>query len=205
MKLTKISNLILMGLVLTIVSTGCKKKPNNVTILKNPGLTSPNGNHRPDLEPAPPVIPAFDPNSINNTAQTPSGISFPGTGHEHDGWKEERDALKGQTVYFEFDKSSIKSSEQSKLEEVATYLKGNSSAAVRVEGNCDERGTEEYNRSLGERRALAAREALAKLGIDVGRVDVTTFGEDKPAVPGHDESAYSKNRRDEFIVLTPPK
>jgi len=87
---------------------------------------------------------------------------------------------------------------------VATYLKANTTAAVRIEGNCDERGTEEYNRSLGERPRLGAREGLAKLGIDANRVDTVSYGEEKPAVPGHNEAAYSKNRRDEFIVLTPP-
>jgi peptidoglycan-associated lipoprotein len=88
---------------------------------------------------------------------------------------------------------------------VADYLKANSAKAVRVEGNCDERGTEEYNRSLGERRALAVREELVRLGIDPTRVDTKTWGKDNPANdPGHDEAAWKKNRRDEFIVLTKP-
>ena len=72
-----------------------------------------------------------------------------------------------------------------------------------VEGNCDERGTEEYNRSLGERRALAAREGLAKLGIDPMRVFTRSFGKDKPADTGHDDSAWAKNRRDDFVLLHP--
>ena len=76
--------------------------------------------------------------------------------------------------------------------------------AVLVEGNCDERGTEEYNRSLGERRALAGREYLIKLGIDADRVDTITYGEDRPADPGHNEAAWAKNRRDDFVVLTAP-
>ena len=103
------------------------------------------------------------------------------------------------------DKSAIKPAEQSKLDAVANYLKNNRTKAVRIEGNCDERGTEEYNRSLGERRALAAREYLIQSGIDPQRVDTLTNGEDKPAVVGHNEGAWSKNRRDDFIVLTPPK
>jgi peptidoglycan-associated lipoprotein len=74
-----------------------------------------------------------------------------------------------------------------------------------VEGNCDERGTEEYNRSLGERRALAGREQLIGLGIDSGRVDTLSYGEDKPLSDGHNESAWKQNRRDDFILLTPPK
>ena len=88
---------------------------------------------------------------------------------------------------------------------VADYLKANSGKAVRVEGNCDERGTEEYNRSLGERRALAVREELIRLGIDPTRVDTISYGKDRPVDPGHDEAAWKKNRRDDFIVLSPPK
>ena len=72
-----------------------------------------------------------------------------------------------------------------------------------IEGNCDERGTEEYNRALGERRALAAREALAKLGIDPMRIRTISYGKDKPADPGHDEAAWAKNRRDDFVLLHP--
>jgi peptidoglycan-associated lipoprotein len=84
-------------------------------------------------------------------------------------------------------------------------LKGHPGQALRIEGNCDERGTEEYNRSLGERRALAVREELIRLGIDPTRADTISYGKDRPADPGHDESAWKKNRRDDFIVLSPPK
>jgi len=108
-------------------------------------------------------------------------------------------------VHFDYDSSVVKSSEKAKVSKVAIYLKGNSAVAVRVEGNCDERGTEEYNRSLGERRALALREDLARLGIDPSRVDTISYGEDKPVDSGHDESAWRKNRRGDFILLTPPK
>ncbi len=123
---------------------------------------------------------------------------------KHFGWKEDAQALKSDNVFFDFDSSVVKASEKPKVSTVADYLKANSAAAVRVEGNCDERGTEEYNRSLGERRALAVREMLIGLGIDMTRVDTTSYGKDKPADPGHDESAWKQNRRDDFIVLTPP-
>ena len=99
----------------------------------------------------------------------------------------------------------MKSGEKAKVAKVADYLKGNSADAVRIEGNCDERGTEEYNRSLGERRALALREELVRLGVDPTRADTVSYGEDRPVDPGHDESAYRKNRRGDFILLSPPK
>ena len=113
--------------------------------------------------------------------------------------------LMAQTIYFDFDKSAVKKADQSKLENVASYLKGRPEVKVRVEGNCDERGTEEYNRSLGERRALAAREYLVRLGIDPNRIITISYGEDKPVDPEHSEAAWSKNRRDDFQVLLPPK
>jgi len=72
-----------------------------------------------------------------------------------------------------------------------------------IEGNCDERGTEKYNLSLGERRALAAREYLANLGVKPERLKTVTYGAARPADPGHDEAAWKKNRRDEFILVTP--
>jgi peptidoglycan-associated lipoprotein len=122
-----------------------------------------------------------------------------------DGWLTDAEALKSETVLFDFDSSVIKASEKPKVAAVADYLKANAVKAVRVEGNCDERGTEEYNRSLGERRALAVREELVRLGIPSTRLDTTSYGKDKPAVQGHDESAWRQNRRDDFIVLSPPK
>jgi len=107
------------------------------------------------------------------------------------------------TVYFEFDRSAVPSAERSKVENVASYLKGNATHKLRVEGHCDERGTEEYNRSLGERRAQSIREALIELGVSPDRVQTLSFGEDQPAVPGSDDAAWAKNRRGEFILLRP--
>jgi peptidoglycan-associated lipoprotein len=122
----------------------------------------------------------------------------------HAGWAEDAQTLKTDTVYFDFDSSVLKAGEKPKVAAVADYLKANSAKALKVEGNCDERGTEEYNRSLGERRALAVREELIRLGIDPTRVDTISYGKDRPAEQGHDEAAWKMNRRDDFIVLTAP-
>ena len=121
-----------------------------------------------------------------------------------DGKIEDRETFKGNTVYFEYDKSAIKSSELAKIAAVAEHLKSHADASLAVEGHCDERGTEEYNRSLSERRALSIRERLVNLGVSADRVTTEAFGEDKPADLGHDDSAWSKNRRGEFILLIPP-
>ena len=76
--------------------------------------------------------------------------------------------------------------------------------ALRIEGHCDERGTEEYNRSLGERRALAVREKLLDLGLNPNMVETRTYGEARPLDPGHNEGAWKQNRRGEIHLLTAP-
>lgn len=124
---------------------------------------------------------------------------------QYAGWPEDREVFKSQTIYFDFDSAVIKGSEKTKADLVATHLKSNPAHALKVEGHCDERGTEEYNRSLGERRALAVRETLIAAGVEPGRIVTISFGEDKPAAQGRDEAAYKQNRRGEFILLTPPQ
>ncbi len=102
-------------------------------------------------------------------------------------------------IYFDYDSSRIRPSEISNLEAVAAYLRANPGSLV-IEGHCDERGTAEYNRALGERRALAAREELVRMGVDAGRISTISYGKDRPADLGHDEAAHAKNRRCEFLV-----
>lgn len=103
-------------------------------------------------------------------------------------------------VYFGYDSSQIAASERSKIETVAQRLKQNNSVAVIVEGNCDERGSNEYNLALGERRAQAIRDYLASLGISADRIQTKSYGEENPANPGHDETAWAANRRGEFVL-----
>lgn len=105
-----------------------------------------------------------------------------------------------ESVYFAYDSSQVSSSERSKIEAVAQYLKQDPSKAVIIEGHCDERGSREYNLALGERRALAIRSYLAGLGIGAERIQTKSLGEEMPAILSHDESAWSKNRRGEFVL-----
>jgi peptidoglycan-associated lipoprotein len=199
MKLNKFVNLLVIGLALTLAASGCRKKPVNTTPL--PGARA---GKVSDMPPGGALSPGATVTPGDVTGGELSGIPLNPAG-SHDGWAEDTVALQTETVYFDFDSSVIKSSEMPKVSAVADYLKANPGKAVRVEGNCDERGTEEYNRALGERRALAVREELVRLGIDPARVDTKTWGKDNPANdPGHDESAWRKNRRDDFIVLSPP-
>ena len=133
----------------------------------------------------------------STAASDPTQITDPNVRKD---WPRDREIFKSDTVHFDFDSSVIKSDENAKVSAVADYLKANGQDAVEIEGHCDVRGTEEYNRSLGERRALAVREELIRLGVDASRVDTVSFGEDRPADPGRDESAYRKNRRGEFVL-----
>ena len=103
-----------------------------------------------------------------------------------------------QTVYFDYDSAKLKTRAKAKLERAADWLKRNPKVNVRIEGHCDERGTNEYNLALGERRALSARRYLVSLGINPDRIFTISYGEEAPADPGHNEGAWAKNRRCEF-------
>ena len=103
-------------------------------------------------------------------------------------------------VYFGYDTDRINASETPKLDQVAGYLKSQPNLVLVIEGHCDERGTEEYNRALGERRAIAVENMMASHGLDLARIRTVSYGEDKPAVAGSGEEAWSKNRRAELWV-----
>jgi peptidoglycan-associated lipoprotein len=103
-------------------------------------------------------------------------------------------------VYFELDSSDLSPVSQKALDENATLLKRYPTWAVTVEGHCDERGTAEYNLALGERRAIAARAYLVSIGISADRLRTVSYGKEFPFDPGHDESAFAKNRRAHFVI-----
>ncbi len=200
MKLKNLFNLITLGTALTITAVGCQKKPLGPTPI--PGLVK---DHSPDQNPIPSEPPITNPSGPGTGTTDIRGNLPPIDPTAFEKWPADTEALKAQTIYFEYDKSAIKASEQSKLDQVAEYYKAHPEVALKVEGNCDERGTEEYNRSLGERRALAAREYLARLGVDPNRIVTISYGKDRPVDAEHSPTAFSKNRRDDFVVLTPPK
>jgi peptidoglycan-associated lipoprotein len=104
-----------------------------------------------------------------------------------------------EAVYFEYDSPQLNPSEQGKIDAVVAYLQANPTQGVVVEGNCDERGSNEYNLALGERRSLAVRAAMVSAGIDGARVQTRSYGEERAVAFGHDESAWRLNRRAEFV------
>jgi len=106
-----------------------------------------------------------------------------------------------QKIYFNFDSSALSDEARSALSKNAELLGKQPSVRLQIEGNCDERGSDEYNLALGERRAKAAKDYLVNLGVQPERISTISYGEEKPADPGHDEAAWAKNRRDEFVII----
>jgi peptidoglycan-associated lipoprotein len=103
-------------------------------------------------------------------------------------------------VYFDFDKYNMRSDQTSRLDQNAKWLKKNPTARIRIEGNCDERGSNEYNLALGERRANSAKDYFTNMGIAPERIETLSYGEERPLCPEHDEECWSKNRRADFVM-----
>jgi len=112
--------------------------------------------------------------------------------------------LAERIVYFDFDSSEIKGAGTDVVGAHAKYLAGNPATRVRLEGHTDERGSREYNIGLGERRAQAVRRALLLQGASDAQISTVSYGEERPAVAGHDEAAWAKNRRVEIVYLSAP-
>lgn len=107
--------------------------------------------------------------------------------------------LSERTVYFEFDKSEIKLNAREIIEAHAEYLSNHPSVSIVLEGHADERGTREYNLSLGERRAMAVQQMMTLMGVSRDQIEVVSYGEERPVAMGHDESAWAQNRRVEIV------
>ncbi|HET7036452.1 MAG TPA: peptidoglycan-associated lipoprotein Pal [Thermomicrobiaceae bacterium] len=103
-------------------------------------------------------------------------------------------------INFEYDQATVRETDQATLDRKAAILAANPNVKLQISGHADERGSDEYNLALGNRRAGAAKRYLENKGIDGSRIDVVSYGEERPLNPGHDEAAYAQNRRDEFQV-----
>jgi len=212
MKRSLFFNLGLAMLLALAGTVGCKRQPKAPTPIPSRGVgdtgaTDPYGMARPRgddqarvIPPALPVMPLDQP-ATDSVPPTP-GLDGGGPLPDLSFMRSDAGFFAQYTVYFDFDRSAVKSSERSKVEAVGQHLMANPRHAVRVEGHADERGTEGYNLSLGERRALAVREYLVNLGVPGSRVATVTYGESRPADPRSTEEAWARNRRGEFILLT---
>lgn len=179
-----------------LVAGGCAKKDMVKPDEQAPAVTAPAPEvtkpAQPPVQPQAPVTeqtpvrePVVAPESGRQTSQPPAGD------------------LQGQLqkIYFNFDSADLSEESRNTLSRNAEYLSKQQGAKIRIEGNCDERGSDDYNMALGERRAKAAKDYLVNLGIASDRIATISYGEEKPVDPGHDEAAWSKNRRDEFVVV----
>jgi len=113
---------------------------------------------------------------------------------------EPNDPLVFQDVYFDYDKTDLLPEARPTLNNIAKWLGEHGDVQLMIEGHCDERGSNEYNLALGEQRALAVRRYLVSQDLDAGRLHTVSYGEEKPVDPGHNEEAWSKNRRAHFLI-----
>jgi len=104
-------------------------------------------------------------------------------------------------IFFDYDKYNIREDAAPVLEDNARWLKNHQTVKILIEGHCDERGTEEYNLALGERRAKSTMDYLVSLGIPIEKIRIISYGKSQPLDPGHDESAWAKNRRAQFLII----
>jgi len=105
-------------------------------------------------------------------------------------------------IHFDFDRATLRGDDMGALDQKVAILSANPDLRIRISGHCDERGSDEYNLALGNRRATSAKEYLVSHGIDASRIETASFGEERPVAMGHDEDSWAQNRRDEFEILS---
>jgi peptidoglycan-associated lipoprotein len=111
-------------------------------------------------------------------------------------------ALLATMIHFDYDKALIRGGDAAVLDQKVAILQANSGLRIRISGHCDERGSDEYNLALGNRRATAAKQYLVSHGIDASRIETVSYGEERALASGHDEESWAQNRRDEFEILS---
>ena len=173
------------AVALAVVATGCKYDK----AAKGSGVDGEGANGQ-DISAA---------SDINGNGSMSGSLADAAEGKFEDLYKRCTD-VNFEPVYFGFDSTVVPSGELGKIDAVVQHLNSRQDRVVVVEGNCDERGSNEYNMSLGENRAIIIRNYLVQSGIAANRIQTRSYGEEKPAVDGHDESAWARNRRGEFAI-----
>ena len=143
--------------------------------------------------PAPPPPPPQQP-----TTRTVANVSD--NGAERRALDAERKTL-AEMAFFDFDRAQLSSSDQATLDAKIPIFKANPGLRIRIAGNCDERGSDEYNLALGQRRAAAAKRYLTFHGIDASRIETISYGKERPIAAGHDEAAWAQDRNDQFVII----
>ena len=186
------------ALIAAILAMACPKKPKPVVVPTNTATVS-TDTRPPDViipphEDVKPVQPTED--FVQRTVETEQ---LPANLEELNRVVQESGAV--QDAFFNYDEAALSSEAQAALTNSANWLKKHSGYSLLVEGHCDERGTEQYNLALGDRRANTAKEFLATLGIDSSRIRTVSYGEERPFDTGHDDSAFAKNRRAHLVIV----
>jgi peptidoglycan-associated lipoprotein len=197
MRRSGISVLIVTLAVTTLAVAGCKKKPPVAFPPATGGPATPAGGGNP---PPPAPVPPQPPTITDNPPVTSTAGKDLNAMAIDDINKPENSPLK--PIYFLYDSDEIDDASKKILEANASVLKQYSTWVITVEGHCDERGTAEYNLALGDRRALSAKNYLMSLGIAADRLRTVSYGKEFPFDPGHDEGAWTKNRRAHFMLVS---
>ncbi|MBJ6727837.1 peptidoglycan-associated lipoprotein Pal [Geomesophilobacter sediminis] len=195
----KVVNLVLIGAL--VLAAGCSKQ--GMVKKDEPIAPSAAAATKPAIVPE--TKAAANPAPAQNTAAAPAPVQaqpvVADNGNGAQGAKS-ADALKTdlQRIYFAFDSYALTKEDRDILTKNLEVLKKAANAKVQIAGNCDERGSDDYNLALGEERAREAKKYLVTLGIPAERLSVISYGKEKPLDPGHDEAAWAKNRRDDFVI-----
>ncbi|MEO8032874.1 MAG: peptidoglycan-associated lipoprotein Pal [Acidobacteriota bacterium] len=190
-----------LALIAGLLASGCPKKPKVVT---HPNTSTANTSSVPDV-----AIPVPSPTSTEGQVKPPADFVqdtprvseevLPSNVEELNRVAQQRGYI--SDAFFNYDEAALSSDAQNALTTSASWLKKNGQYALLIEGHCDERGTEQYNLALGDRRANTAKEYLVTLGVDAARIRTVSYGEERPFDAGHDESAWSKNRRAHLVLV----
>ena len=163
-------------LAIAAVAAGCASKEarqDAPVTDRSAGVTQPS----PSASPSTTSRPAVQPTIAGNPLRDPSNI------------------LSKRSVFFDYDSNMVKDEYRGMVQAHSRYMGDKRDSKIRIEGNCDERGSREYNLALGQRRAESVKKMMTVLGVSDGRIETISFGEEKPMAPGHDEQAWSQNRR----------
>jgi peptidoglycan-associated lipoprotein len=177
-------SLIAMGMMLSLLAAGCAKKVETA----QQSVTPPEERVTPQTPASPEESMKEQSPTVKESEMAPPGSSISAT------------STSLEMIHFDYDKATIRPDAKATLEKHAKWLQANPKAKIQIQGHCDERGTNEYNLALGERRAQTTKRFLTAMGIDGRRLDTISYGEERPTCIEHNESCYGKNRRAEFIV-----
>ena len=193
--MTTLRQALLITISLSLLIGACARRP-NIPVVAAPAPTTPAPAAPPAPAPPPPApAPAAPPAPAPAPAPPATAMPAPAPAP-----KEFMPNDNVKPIYFDFDKSVIRPGDAKILDASAAWLKQNANQLLLIEGHCDERGTNEYNLALGDRRAKAAMNYLVAQGISADRVTIVSYGEERPVCTEHNEACWSKNRRDQFLV-----